>query len=945
MLPGVSATERVLASGEEEMKPSVQPASTAEITGQLEASWEPGCFYELRAFGKKTFLDRDGVAVESESTFSGYFNDPALLAAAAAKLNVPRRGGYGACEVYSTVNPVPEALASRAYNRVVGKPKSTTRDEEIERIKAFFVDVDTDLPAGVPATDEHHEVVVERAGKMREYLTTEFNYPAPNTMSSGNGIYLKFRTDLPNDAETANLLKSALQALAARFNEKGVVKIDTGVFNASRLMRVPGTVNHKGDDTFARPHRVAGMIEAPSPWVRLSREQLEQLASQAQPGLSAKGEADTQRSSTADRFEASPEFEETLRELWKQKGITAVDPEPYENAYMRLLSACPFNSGHNGTSVAVFDYPDHRGFKCHHRECEKKQWKHVRKLLGLAVLAKSGTAANGRQSQISALVDIGMGSELYHTPEGIPYARQAVDGHHEDWPTNSKAFRESLARAFHAQTGTGPGSQAVRDAIATLDGYARFEGDEHAVHVRVAGDDEHIWLDLGNQDREVVEITAAGWNVVADPLVRFRRPAGMLPLPKPAKGGSWSDIKSFLNVTANADWSLILSWCVTALRPEKPYPILYLLGEQGSAKSTATRVIRSLIDPFKAPLRTMPRDERDLFIAASNCRVLAFDNVSKLPSWLSDALCRLATGGGLATRALYTDCDEVLFEAMRPIIMNGIEQAAIGGDFLERAIMLELPTIVKANRRDEAGFWTQFKKSRPKTLGVVLDGVSAALKGVGSVNLESKPRMADFAIFSTAAEAGLGFDEGTFQKAYEGNRDVAVDEALEAMPISPYVLELANAAGPWTGTFSELLEKLGSMCGEEKRPKYWPETPRKLSADMKRIAPALRERGIGCTVSGPGHQSRREITLSRTCVNTSPTSPTSPTQPQAPENNQHGAGDVGGDIGGDVSTTAHTSSPTSPAQVSENIRRGDDGDVGDVVMQHLSGGFEIIEEF
>jgi hypothetical protein len=605
-------------------------------------------------------------------------------------------------------------------------------------------------------------------------------------------------------------------------------------------------------------------------------------------------------------------------------------------------SKSPRRASHNGTSVAVFDYPDHRGFKCHHRECEKKQWKHVRKLLGLPVLAKSGAALNGRQSQISLLVDIGIGSELYHTPEGIPYARQAVDGHHEDWPTNSKAFRESLARAFHAKTGTGPSSQAVRDAVATLDGYARFEGDEHVVHVRVAGDDERIWLDLGNQDREVVEITAAGWSIITDPQVRFRRPAGMLPLPVPEDCGSWSDIKSFLNVTTSADWSLILSWCVTALRPDKPYPILYLLGEQGSAKSTATWVIRNLIDPFKAPLRTIPRDERDLFIAASNCRVLAFDNVSKLPSWLSDALCRLATGGGLATRALYTDSDEVLFDAMRPIVMNGIEQVAVRGDFLERSIMLELPTIVETARRDEADFWNQFKKSRPKILGVALNGVSAALKGLGTVNMQSKPRMADFFVFSTVAEEGLGFEAGTFETAYGSNREVAVNETLEAMPISPYVLQLANTAVPWTGTFSKLLEELGSMCGKEKRPKYWPETSRKLSADMKRLAPALRAKGINYTVSSPGHQSKREVTLSKCPAITPPTSPSLPTPTQVIENAQCGDGDVVGDAG-DIGAGGKRSPTTSPVQAVEDARRGDVGDVGDVVTP-LSGGFEIIEE-
>lgn len=40
-----------------------------------------------------------------------------------------------------------------------------------------------------------------------------------------------------------------------------------------------------------------------------------------------------------------------------------------------------------------------------------------------------------------------------------------------------------------------------------------------------------------------------------------------------------------------------------------------------------------------APVWALPRDERELFIAASNGHVLAFDNLSGLPHWLSDTLC------------------------------------------------------------------------------------------------------------------------------------------------------------------------------------------------------------------------------------------------------------------------------------------------------------------
>jgi hypothetical protein len=265
-----------------------------------------------------------------------------------------------------------------------------------------------------------------------------------------------------------------------------------------------------------------------------------------------------------------------------------------------------------------------------------------------------------RKSQASRLVDMGKQWELFHTPEGVAYACLTVNGHRETWRTSSRAFRETLVRAYLQQFAKVPNAQAIRDGITTLDAIARIDGPEQEVYIRVAGDGQHIWLDLGNSEWEAVEITAEGWQVVAHPPVHFRRSAGMLPLPYPAQGGSVTDLKNFINIDDVNAWVLIVSWCVTALRPQGPYPILYLVGEQGSAKSTATRVIRSLVDPCKPPIRSMPRSDRDLFIAANNNRVIAFDNVSHIDAWLSDALCCLATGGGFATRSLYTDSDEII---------------------------------------------------------------------------------------------------------------------------------------------------------------------------------------------------------------------------------------------------------------------------------------------
>jgi hypothetical protein len=221
-----------------------------------------------------------------------------------------------------------------------------------------------------------------------------------------------------------------------------------------------------------------------------------------------------------------------------------------------------------------------------------------------------------------------------------------------------------------------------------------------------------------------VEIDAAGWRVITDAPVRFRRPKGLKPLPVPVTGGSLGELRHFVNVADDNSWRLLVAWMLAALRPRGPYPVLCLHGQQGSAKSTLARVLRSLIDPNLAELRSEPKEPRDLMIAADASWIIALDNLSSLPAWLSDALCRLSTGGGFATRELYSDAEETVFDAQRPVLLTGIEDLATRGDLLERSIVLTLPPIPEDRRRSERALWKQIEAVRPRILGALLTALS-----------------------------------------------------------------------------------------------------------------------------------------------------------------------------------------------------------------------------
>src|SRR5260370_23057843 len=247
-----------------------------------------------------------------------------------------------------------------------------------------------------------------------------------------------------------------------------------------------------------------------------------------------------------------------------------------------------------------------------------------------------------------------------------------------------------------------------------------------------------------NPKWSVVRITPFGWHVESSPSIKFLRSRGMAELPRPLPGGSLEQLRSFLNVGDDKNWVLLIAWLLACFNPTGPFPILIVQGEQGSAKSKTARVLKSLVDPGKPPLRSCPRDERDMMIAASNAWVLSYDNLSGTQQWLSDALCRLSTGGGFSTRELHSDNEETLFEATRPVILNGIDDVATNPDLADRDVIVTLPAISAAKRKSERSFWNEFEQQRPYILGALLDAVSVGLKR-GAYSLANAPRMADFA--------------------------------------------------------------------------------------------------------------------------------------------------------------------------------------------------------
>src|SRR5215510_3286061 len=458
------------------------------------------------------------------------------------------------------------------------------------------------------------------------------------------------------------------------------------------------------------------------------------------------------------------------------------------------------------------------------------------------------------------LIPNAVSAEFFHTDAGTAFVDLLINGNRETWPIRSKRFRTWLRRRHYEITRTAASAAAINSALDLLEAQAQFEGPEREIRVRLAEHAGHIYLDLADEYWRAFEIGPDGWRVIGSPPVRFRRAAGMLPLPVPQGGGSIEELASFLNLPSRNDLVLVVAWQLATLRAGGPYPVLAISGEQGSAKTVLSKLLKALVDPNVAPVRSLAREERDLVIAVNNSHVLAFDNLSGLSHGLSDALCRLATGASFGLRQLNTDADEVLFQAARPILLNGIDDVIGRSDLADRALFLTLPPIADRRRLVEGQLWREFEIARPRILGSLLDAAAHGLRNVAGIHLEELPRMADFALWATACETAF-WPAGTFAQAYQANRRAAIEDLIDADPVAAWVRQIMANRSMWTGSASDLLRADADLAGYGLPSGAWPKSPRELAGRLRRAQPFLRGLGIYIAFSREGRGGTRVIRI------------------------------------------------------------------------------------
>ena len=357
-------------------------------------------------------------------------------------------------------------------------------------------------------------------------------------------------------------------------------------------------------------------------------------------------------------------------------------------------------------------------------------------------------------SQRDALLEVCDHAEVWRSMDGETFATVEVAGHREHHAIQARGFRDwmlcELARGYSNKGRPASATEsAVRDARMAIEARAYHGGARRDASLRVGAHLDRIYIDLGTADCKAVEVGPSGWRLVNDPPVPLTRTRRTTAFPEPVRGDGWVALRRLLGHLSDDDYILFVSWCLGALLPAGPYPILILGGEQGSGKSTLARLAQRLTDPVVGDLLQPPGNDRDLIAAARNNRVLAFDNFSGIRADLADSLCRLATGSEIGGRALYSDHETATFSASRPLILNGIPDLAARGDLADRALVLRLEA--PSRRITERDWSSEVERVLPAAFACLLDGLGAGLRHLAGTATPDI-RMADFARFVVAAE-------------------------------------------------------------------------------------------------------------------------------------------------------------------------------------------------
>ncbi|MEJ0012290.1 MAG: hypothetical protein WDM94_06590 [Bauldia sp.] len=439
----------------------------------------------------------------------------------------------------------------------------------------------------------------------------------------------------------------------------------------------------------------------------------------------------------------------------------------------------------------------------------------------------------GKDSAVARLNKLVDEAELFLNQDRTPFASVNVNGHTQTHAVAGKSFREWLIFRYVQATRGAPPREKLKDAVARAEALALHSDKRLTTWLRVGwGDNGKHYLDLGDDNWRAVETDAAGWRVVDNPPIKFRRSGREQPLPEPISaftelpdGGRLRNdsliyLLSLVRVMTPGDraqtkqaFRLLVGFVFDCLRPGGDHAILNLLGPPGASKTTAAETIIAIVDPREPATAGVPKTEDDLMVVASSRNVLAIDNASTLNQSLSDAFCRLTTGAGTEKRELYTSGEVFIIKACCPLIITSLEPPTARDDFQRRAINLHIKSTPAGQRLERQEVKELVRLMRPAFLGNLLEGVSCAIRRREETRKRLRghlPALADLMTWVEAGALGLGLQDGEFQSAFKDHKQHAMIDAAQSDKLVQAIVEWLDDKPDrdFIGTPSAILDAL-----------------------------------------------------------------------------------------------------------------------------------------
>ena len=473
--------------------------------------------------------------------------------------------------------------------------------------------------------------------------------------------------------------------------------------------------------------------------------------------------------------------------------------------------------------------------------------------------------SNNEDTKLSAevikLLESGIELLFNNNTEDKAFAAIHINGHREIIPIHkSKRLDLFVRKTYYDKTGDTIGSDVLKEVVDTLEAKALFDGPVKTLDLRINKDpydDIVYWYDLCNENWEAIRITKNGWNIVKSdevPIV-FRRYSSQQAQVYPSKNYPSDIMDQFLKLINLKDSEntrlLVKCYIVSILIPGISKAMLMIHGPKGAAKTAFEDLVKQLLDPSILSNLTLARNTETLAQQLMHNFLTYYDNVSTLPEWLSNDLCRAVTGTASSKRELYTDDDDIIYKYKRPIGFNGINLAATRADLLDRGLIIELERVKPENRRSfEEDIKPELERIKPELLGFIIDTIVKVLelKARGGIKLKSMSRMADFEIACEMISRCLGYDEGEFIKAYEENKALGTSQVLEGSSVARAIIQMMESMNTWSGTatilLSDLEEEAAKLKIDIRKDKSWPKAAHVLSRRLNEIKANLEELNI-----------------------------------------------------------------------------------------------------